>query len=332
LLTLTALGQQTTGSLTGTVGDSGGAIVPGATVILKNSDTGSERQVATDDQGGFGFQSLEPGQYSITVEKAGFKKAQASKIAVEVSKQNNVVITLEVGNVSEIVTVTAAQDVINTASPTLTNVINTRQVRDLPLPTRNPLDLAALQAGIAVIGTDTRGSSVSGLRQTAVNVTQDGINAMDNFVKTSSFFAISSPSLNSTSEFSITVGTTGSESGRGVAQVRLVTTGGGNELHGSLFYLTRNSAFNANNFFSNSNGSKVDGSPVTPRPDLHQHFYGFTLGGPVVLPRFGEGGKQLWKGRDKAFWFFSYEGFREKFQQPKSDGAHGPGADRNLSL
>src|SRR6185295_19874127 len=84
LLTLTALGQQTTGALTGTVGDASGAIVPGATVILKNSETGTLRQAVTDDQGAFGFQSLEPGQYSITVEKTGFKKAQASKITVEV--------------------------------------------------------------------------------------------------------------------------------------------------------------------------------------------------------------------------------------------------------
>ena len=314
LFASTALGQATRGSLSGSVSDPSGAIVPGATVTLKNNSTGTERQVTTDDQGTFVFSSVEPGEYLVTVEAAGFKRAVATNVDVAVSKQSQVTITLELGSVNETVTVTSAtQDVINTTSPTLTNIIDTRQIRDLPLPTRNPLDLAALQAGIAVIGSDTRGASVAGLRQTAVNVKQDGVNAMDNFVKTSSFFAITAPSLNSTSEFSITVGTTGSESGRGVAQVSLVTTGGSNDLHGSLFYLMRNSALNANNFFNNLNGSKANGSPVSPRPDLHQHFFGFTLGGPVVLPRFGEGGKHLWKGKDKAFWFFSYEGFREKF-------------------
>lgn len=314
LLTLTALGQATRGSLSGSVSDPSGATVVGASVTLKNNATGAESKATTDDQGAFVISSVEPGVYSVTVEAVGFKRAVATNIDVAVAKQSQVTIALELGSVNETVTVTSAvEDIINTSSPTLTNIIDTRQIRDLPLPTRNPLELAALQAGIAVIGTDTRGASVAGLRQTAVNVTQDGINAMDNFVKTSSFFAISAPSLNSTSEFSITVGTTGSESGRGVAQVRLTTTGGGNDLHGSLFYLMRNSALNANNFFNNLNGTRANGSQVSPRPDLHQHFYGFTLGGPVVLPRLGEGGKQLWKGRDKAFWFFSYEGFREKF-------------------
>ena len=114
------------------------------------------------------------------------------------------------------VTITASQGVNNTVSPSLTNVINTRQVVDLPMPNRDPLELAGLQAGIAVTGDNVRGSSIAGLRQTATNVTQDGINAMDNFVKASSLFAISTPSLNSTAEFSITTGSVGFEQGGGV--------------------------------------------------------------------------------------------------------------------
>src|SRR5687768_18253238 len=132
-------------------------------------------------------------------------------------------------------TVTDYKQMLNTASASITSTVHTRQVVDLTLPTRNPLELAGLQAGIAVVGTDVRGSSIAGLRQTATNVTQDGINAMDNFVKTSSLFAISTPSLNSTAEFSITTGVVGSEAGRGVGQVTLVTKGGTNEFHGGLF-------------------------------------------------------------------------------------------------
>ena len=93
---------------------------------------------------------------------------------------------------------------------------------------------------------------MGGLRGSATNVTQDGINAMDNFVKTSSFFAISAPSLDSTSEFSVTVGTVGSDAGRGVAQVRMVTKSGTNAYHGRVFYQHRNDALNANNFFNNA--------------------------------------------------------------------------------
>src|SRR6266567_4916573 len=313
LLALTALGQQqTTGNLSGTVNDPTGAIVAGATVTLKNGATGEERKATTGDQGGFNFQFVQPGTYSIVVEATGFKRAQAPNVVIEVSKEAKVTITLEVGNVSETVTVLAAQDVINTVNPTLTNVINTRQVTDLPLPSRNPLDLAALQAGIAVTGTNTRGGSIGGLRGSATNVTQDGINAMDNFVKTDSLFAITAPSLNSISEFSITVGTVGSDSGRGVGQVRLVTSSGSNAFHGGAFMQIRNDVLEANNFFNNLNGT-CGTLPCSPRPRERQSYFGFNAGGPMFAPKFGEGGKSLWNGHDKAFWFFSYEGFREPF-------------------
>ncbi len=300
-LTLTALGQQTNGSLNGTVNDPSGAVVGGANITLVNAETGAERGTVTSSTGTFAFQELSPGKYTVTVDAKGFRKAVARDIIVSVASSAQVTIPLEVGAASETVTVTATQDVVNTASPSLTNVINTRQVVDLPLAGRNPVDLAALQAGIAVVGTDTRGASVSGLRQTAVNLTQDGINAMDNFVKTSSFFAITTPSLNSTSEFSITTGTVGSDAGRGAAQVNLVTKGGSNEFHGGAFLQLNNSWTDANLFFNNFNNQ--------PKPIFRQHFDGFDIGGPVMIPKPGEGGRHFWSGKEKAFFFFSYEKF-----------------------
>jgi carboxypeptidase family protein len=304
-LALPAMGQVTTGSLTGVVTDPQGAIVAGATVTLTNSATKIDARTTTNDQGEFVFPQVGPGRYMVAVEATNFKKALATDLVIEVGVSSRTTIVLEVGSVTEQVTVTATQDIVNSTSPTLTSVINTRQVQDLPLPARNPLDLAGLQPGVAVTGTDNRGSSISGLRQTSVNLTQDGINAMDNFVKTSSLFAISAPSLNSTSEFSITTGTNDSGSGRGVAQVRLVTRGGTNDFHGDVFYQNINDYFQANTFFNNLTG--------TPRTRQNQHFFGFDLGGPMFLPHFGEGGPTVWNGHDKAFWFFSYEGFRENF-------------------
>jgi hypothetical protein len=305
-----ALQAQTKGSLTGTVTDPAGAVVPGANVELKNNATGATRSTTTNDNGAFNFVDIEPGTYSVTVQNSGFKRAVAANIEVNVSASNQVTIALEAGQVSETVTVTGVQDVVNTSSPSLTNVIDTRQVRDLPLPTRNPLDLAGLQAGIAVVGDNTRGASVGGLRQTSTNVTQDGINAMDNFVKTSSFFAISSPSLNSVSEFSITTNTVGSEAGRGVGQVNLVTKGGSNEFHGGMFWLHRNDALNANTWFNNSDG--------TERELIRQHFFGLDIGGPVYFPNLGNGGPRIFNGKDRAFFFFSYEGFRENFSTSRN--------------
>ena len=296
-----AVQAQTKGTLSGTITDPAGAVVPGAAVEIKNNANGISRTATTADNGVFQFTELEPGTYTVSVQASGFKRSVASEVVVNVGVPAQVSIALETGLVSETVVVTDAQEVVNTTSPTLTNVINTRQIVDLPLPDRNPLGLAALQAGIAVIGGDVRGASVGGLRQTATNVTQDGINAMDNFVKTSSFFAISTPSLNSTAEFSITTGTTSSEAGRGVAQVNMTTKSGSNDFHGGAFLQLINDGYNSNTFFNNYNG--------IPRPLLHQHYYGFDISGPVYFLNFGDGGPRIFKGKDRAFFFFSYERF-----------------------
>jgi hypothetical protein len=299
LASVPAFGQGTRGSLGGVVKDPNGAAIVAATVTAKNSATGEEVKTTTNAQGAFTFPQVSPGKYAVTVEAGGFKKTELAEVTVEVAQAATVAVTLEVGAVTEQVTVTGtAQEVINTTSPTLSKTITAKQVQDLPLLSRNPLDLARLQAGLAVNGTDVRNASVQGLRGNATNVTQDGINAMDNFVKGSSFFAISSPSLNATSEFSITVGTVGSDAGRGVAQVSLVTPSGSNGLHGGVFYQHRNDALNANTFFNNATG--------TAKPFLRQHFFGVQSSGPVYIPK-------LYDGRNKSFWFFSYEGFREPF-------------------
>jgi hypothetical protein len=189
LANFSVFGQGVRGSLTGLVSDQSGAAISGAAVTAKNIATGEEFRANTNSQGAFTFTSLLPGKYSVSVEASGFKRAEVTTVTVEVSQAAKIDIALEVGAVTEQVTVTGqTQEVINTTSPVLSKTINAKQVQDLPLLTRNPLDLARLQAGLAVNGTDVRNASVQGLRGNATNVTQDGINAMDNFVKGSSFF------------------------------------------------------------------------------------------------------------------------------------------------
>lgn len=308
---VTTFGQSTRSSMSGLINDSAGAAVSGATVIAKHLATNEEFRSTTNSQGAFTFASLPLGQFTVTIEASGFKRSEVQGVMIEVATPAKLNVALEVGAVSEAVVITGeSQEVVNTTSATLTNVINTRQVRDLPLPTRNPLDLARLQAGIAVTGDDTRNASVGGLRGSGTNVTQDGINAMDNFVKTSSFFAISSPSLNSTSEFSVSVGTIGSDSGRGVAQVTMVTKSGSNEFHGGVFWQHRNDALNANTFFNNLAG--------TPKTVLRENFFGGNIGGPIWLP--GKVfGPAAYDGRNgKSLWFFSYEGFRSPFSATRN--------------
>lgn len=310
LIGSTTLGQATRTSLSGLISDQNGAAVSGAKIAAKLVATGEEFQTTTDAQGTFIIPSMPLGQYTVTIEASGFKRSEVQDVKLEVGTPAKLNLVMEVGQVSEAVVVSGeSQEVINTTNATLTNVINTRQVRDLPLLGRNPLDLARLQAGVAVTGTDTRNASVGGIRGTGTYVTQDGINAMDNFVKTSSFFAISAPSLDSIDQFSLTVGTVGSDAGRGVAQVTMVTKSGSNEFHGRLFYQHRNDNLNANTFFNNASG--------TPRPILLQHFFGFSIGGPLWLPKKAFG-PAAYDGRSKSLWFFSYEGFRENFQATRN--------------
>jgi hypothetical protein len=295
---------QTRGTLSGNIQDQSGAVVPGVAVTINSTQTGEEFTAISDTQGGYKFPSIPLGTYNLTIQLTGFKKFEMQGIVVQVAQPAQANVKLEVGGLTDQVVVTSeVQQVINTVTATLTNVISTRQVQDLPLPSRNPVDLARLQMGMAVTGDNTRTASVGGLRGSATNVTQDGINAMDNFVKTDSFFAISAPSLASTQEFSVTVGTVGSDMGRGVAQVRMVTKSGTNEFHGSLFYQHRNDFLEANSFFNNAGG--------TPRPREHQHWFGVAAGGPVFVPK-------IYDGRNKSFWFFSYEGYRENFMATRN--------------
>ena len=299
----TVVGQTTRSSLSGQVNDSTGASVSGAKVTVKNDATGEEFRQTTDAQGAFAFLSLPIGRYSAAVEAQGFKRSELREIIIEVATPAKVNLSLEIGNVSESVSVSGeAQEVINTTSPTLSAVVTRRQVEDLPLPTRDPLDLIRLQAGIGMISNNIRSANPVGLRESAVNVTQDGVNVKDNFLNSEGFFAISNPSVEATSEFSVSVGTNGSDVGRGVTQVRMITKSGTNELHGALSWFHRNDNLNANTFFNNATG--------TERPIQLQNRFGFNVGGPILLPKklFGPAG---YDGRNRSFWFVAYEGFRE---------------------
>src|SRR5262245_13032961 len=300
---LPVLGQTTRGSLSGQVNDGAGAAVSAAKVIVKNDATGEEFRQATDSQGSFAFLSLPIGRYSATVEAQGFKRSELREIIIEVATPAKLNLALEIGNVSETVSVSSeAQEVINTTTPTLTAVVTRRQVEDLPLPSRDPLDLIRLQAGIAMISNNIRSANPSGLRESTVNLTQDGVNVKDNFLNSEGFFAISNPSVEATSEFSVSTGTNGSDVGRGVTQVRIVTKSGTNELHGAPSWFHRNDNLNANTFFNNATN--------TERPIQLQNRFGFNVGGPILLPKklFGPAS---YDGRSRSFWFVGYEGFRE---------------------
>ncbi|HZF37440.1 MAG TPA: carboxypeptidase-like regulatory domain-containing protein, partial [Blastocatellia bacterium] len=285
----------------GTVKDPSGASVSGAKVTLADLATGRQVIANTNQEGFFVFTDVRAGLYKITVEKEGFKKAEVSDVQANVDLPATVNISLEIGQVAEVVTTTASQDqaVVNTENATLQTTVLERQINDLPLNGRNPVNLANLQAGVATNG-DMRTASINGLRGTFSNLTWDGVNINDNFIRTDSLFAAAAPSVASVAEFTLTTQNGGPDDGLGVAQLKLVTPRGSKEYHGELFEFHRNDALDANSFFNNANGQ--------PKEKLIQNQFGFKLGGPVKFPKKLLG--PLSFDTEKLFFFAYYEGTR----------------------
>ncbi|HWW76858.1 MAG TPA: TonB-dependent receptor, partial [Pyrinomonadaceae bacterium] len=320
LFAASAFAQTTAGRLVGTVSGPDG-VLPGATVVLKDNQTGKEQTVAAKEDGTFTFPQLEVGTYTVTITAQGFKTFVATELKIDVGREYSLNPTLEIGGVSETVTVTAGADIINATSPTLSNTVSPQQIRELPLVARNPLNLINLQAGTTPNG-GFQGTSINGMRTTMTNITRDGINIQDAFIRTNATdFAPGRPSVDDTGEFTISTGLSDADAGYGGAQVRLVTPRGESRVHGALFAYNRNSHFAANTFFNNRAGNfgpndaavqqgraKV-GDPRTPRPFRNRNQYGGRISGPLWLPHFGEGGSRLVK--NKAFFFFNYEGLRD---------------------
>jgi len=303
------LGQTSQTTVSGIVKDQAGAVIPRATIKLQDLGTKSERNLVSNDEGFYLFTNVVPGMYAISAERQGFKRIEVRDVKVDVSIPATVHLTLEPGQISEMVTTTAsdAQSVISTENAELSTVVTERQINDLPLNGRNPVQLAALQAGVAT-NSGTRNANVNGMRGSYNNITWDGINIQENYLRgnaSSGLFAQAGPSVAGVGEFTITTQNTSAADGTGAAQIKLVTPRGSSEYHGSLHEYFRNSALNANTFFNNIAG--------IAKPYLNQHQFGGTVGGPFAVPRFGEGGASLTQ-KNKLFFYTYYEETREASQ------------------
>lgn len=299
LLAASAFAQSNTGSLVGTVVDQQGAVVGGATVVVTDNGTGKERTVQTTGEGTFILPQLEVGTYTVKVTSAGFKTYTATELKIDVAKAYSLNVALEPGGLTENVTVVAGADIINSADAQLSTTVNQRQIVELPLNGRNPLSLILLQAGTS--SNSAQNTTINGQRSSFTNITRDGINVQDNFIRANAVdFIPDRPNVDDTGEFTIITQNAGAEAGYGSSQVQLVTPRGTSDFHGALYLYNRASHFASNTFFNNF--SKV------PRPFLNRNQYGGKFSGPFPLPRFGEGGASTWK--NKGFFYGAYEGFR----------------------
>lgn len=295
-----AVAQSVNSRVSGVVKDTAGAVVPGAKVTLIDTATKDAKETNTNEDGNFTINEVRPGTYNVTVEGTGFKKLNVTNVQVHVDTPvalNS--LTLEAGGIAETVSVTAsdAQSLIRSEDAKLSTTVDVKQVQDLPLNGRNPINLAGGMAGVNT-NTNTRQASINGLRGSFSNITWDGIEINDNFVRTDALFGVNTPSVAAVAEFSLTTQNAGADEGLGIAQVKLTTPRGGSSYHGEVYDFYRNDKFDANTFFNNATG--------LTKPKLLQHQYGFNVSGPFALPRFGEGGPSLTQ-KNKLFFYFFYE-------------------------
>jgi hypothetical protein len=312
-LSAVAVGQEeTAATITGQVTDSTGGLVQNATVVVTQSDTNAERRVQTNEEGAYVVTNLQPGTYTVTVEHQGFKR-NLQNLTLNARDRRLINIVLETGSPSETVTITEQAAVIQD-SPTGQTLISGTQVVELPLNNRDYLKLTELVPGVSsslddetTFGLTSRADiSINGMRRNAVNYLVDGVTNTD---PGSNITLLSTPTVDSIKEFKVLTSNYTAEIGRsGGGVVTVVTRGGGNNFHGSLYEFFRNDRFNANTFFNNRVARLADGSvaPAVRTPKLRYNNFGGTISGPVLLPRFGEG-NPYWSGRDKTFFFFSEE-------------------------
>jgi hypothetical protein len=289
-------GGSTTSSLSGTVADSSGGVIPGATVTAKNNATATEFQAATDEKGSFTIPALDPGTYTVTVALMGFKTWSSPDVKLAAAAPAKINVALQVGQLEETVVVHGAAEIVQTQTAAVTTTLSTTQINSAPLPTRNTLDFVAMLPGVNTTG-NIRDSTVMGLSASATNITIDGINTQDNFLKSSDgFFSRISPRMDAVEEVSVSTANPGAESaGQGAVQIRFQTRQGTNKFQGSAYWYNRNTAYNTNYWFNVRDG--------LPKEKQNLNTAGFRLGGPVVIPK-------LFDGHDKLFFFFNYEEFR----------------------
>jgi hypothetical protein len=304
-----ALGQST-GTISGTVADQSGAIVAGASIKAQNPATNFKRETTTTTNGFYRLDQLPVGVYTIEVEASGFKKTVTTQVALSVNDSLTVDVKLEVGQVSETVTVSEAASPVNTETSVLGRTVDNRTLNDLPILSgangRNPLALAPLQAGVMPAG-QVGPFSVNGQRAQSNNFLLDGGDSNDLAINVPD--AVQGFSPDALQEFRILTNTYSADFGRNSgAIVALISKSGTNEYHGDLFEFFRNRALNATPFFNNAAPSFVG----LRKPQFNVNEYGGTVGGPLHLPHFGEGGPVIINGKDRTFFFFSYLGFRRR--------------------
>lgn len=302
--------QGTRGTISGEVTDQNGAAVPGATVKLVNLARKQEvRTATTNDNGAYQIPEVDPASYEVVITATGFSEAHISNVTVEPNRNVRLdPVQLGVSGTTAVVEVTAAQELVDKESGTLGTTVEARRVEGLPLNGRNILDLALLQPGVTTNSTGTIRSN--GGRSVENNFQLDGSNNNEIAVGGQTG---AQPRPDAVQEFRLLTSNYEAEFGRNSGSViNVVTKSGTNDFHGNVRVFWRPTVLSAARYFDQNAGQKPrEGTTDDFRRRFERKEFGGQLGGPIFLPRFGEGGKPLYDGRNKAFFFVDYEGRRQ---------------------
>jgi hypothetical protein len=286
------MAQATLGTLTGVVRDASDAVLPGAAVTLNNPATGTTQDVVTNERGQFLFSQLQVGTYQVKVSLPGFRTQEYNQVVINVGQEYSLAVRLSIGGIEEAVQVVAGASIVQTTTPEVSATVQQQQVLDIPLANRDVTNLIKLQAGVQ--GIFNRANTViNGGRPTWTQVTMDGINIQDNFIRTNDLdFLPNRPTSDNVAEFSITTSVAGADAAGGATAVRMVTPSGTNSLRGSVYEFNRDSKFAANSFFNNASG--------VAKPELKRHQFGARAGGPIA--------------RNRLFYFANWERLKQETQ------------------
>jgi hypothetical protein len=273
-------------SILGVVTDSSGAIIPKATVTIVNLDTGFQRSVTSGEGGEFEALALPTGPYSVSVTNPGFSTWKLGRIDLTVASRQRISPVLKVGDVTEQISVDATAELIQTERSSVSTIVEEKQMRELPLNGRNPVQLVALAPGMRYLGRSgpERGSSVQGVggRDDSTEFQLDGLNANAGMDER----GMAIPNVDTIAEFSVETNSFSAEQGRNPLQVLMLTKSGTNAFHGTLWEFLRNEKLDAFNTFAKRPGAR--------KPKLSRNQFGATIGGPVI--------------KNKTFFFASFEG------------------------
>ena len=293
--------QSERGTITGTVRDASGAVVPTAKVVLTNTQTGVSSTAPTSANGEYTIPQLQVGIYTVRVEKTGFRPASIIGLEVNASATVRADVSLEVGTSVTAIEVSASALSLSTENSKSSVTINNKLVDELPLVVggtmRSPFNLAVLTPEAKNVGGDN-GFILGGGQAAGYGTNLDGISANTTRALTQSWVAVNAPSIEAITEFTVDTNGFKAEFGQATGGIMsFASKSGTNSLHGTAYEFLRNNALDANNFFNNARS--------IARPIYKQHDFGFSVGGPVLIPK-------IYNGRNKTFFFASYEAFRNR--------------------